>query len=379
MLGEALSDNTVLHETIKKIARRDIASGFACVYDAIMTDSTLPPNQQLVRGDRWPIVGERHPGDVDSPWLLEICGCVANPLTFPLDEIRAMPQVTRQIDVHCVTRWSKPAMSFTGVRLRDLLHDSEAPIWTDVANFVSFVARSERNHSTSLPLSEVLELDPIIALQAEGKSLATENGGPMRMVVPGKYFYKSVKWIRRIEFLKEERLGYWESEAGYHNGADPWREQRYMAPTLTKQAALRVIESRDFRDQDLRGITASHRDLADLQASDALLRDADFRSCNLQRANFRGANLSNSKLQRANLQAANFTGADLEGADLSGADLRGCDIRGVSLFGATFFQSDANGFGSLSAVIDRSTQVDLTSLDALVDEQKSFVRKAIEA
>ncbi|EMI23953.1 oxidoreductase molybdopterin binding protein [Rhodopirellula europaea SH398] len=356
----------------------DLARKQACVYDAIMTDSALPPNQQLVRGDRWPIVGERHPGDVDSPWSLEICGCVASSPTFSLDEIRAMPQVTRQIDVHCVTRWSKPAMSFTGVRLRDLLHDSEAPIWTDEANFVSFVARSERNHSTSLPLSEVLELDPIIALQAEGKPLATENGGPMRMVVPGKYFYKSVKWIRRIEFLKEERLGYWESEAGYHNGADPWREQRYMAPTLTKQAALRVIESRDFRGQDLRGINASHRDLADLQASDALLRDADFRSCNLQRANFRGANLSNSKLQRADLQAANFTGADLEGADLSGADLRGCDIRGASLFGATFFQSDANGLGSLSAVIDRSTQVDLASLDALVDEQKSFVRKAIE-
>ncbi|EKK03716.1 oxidoreductase molybdopterin binding protein [Rhodopirellula baltica SH28] len=356
-----------------------LARNRSCVYDSCMTDSPIPPNQQLVRGDRWPIVGERHPGDIDSPWSLEICGCVARKLTFSLDEIQAMPQVTRQIDVHCVTRWSKPAMSFTGVRLRDLLHSSEMPIWTDEAQFVSFVARSERNHSTSLPLSEVLELDPIIALQAEGKPLATENGGPMRMVVPGKYFYKSVKWIRRIEFLKEERLGYWESEAGYHNGADPWREERYMAPTLTKQAALRVIESRDFRGQDLRGINAAHRDLANLLASDALLRDADFRSCNLQQANFRDANLSNSKLQRSNLQGANFTGADLEGADLSGADLRGCDIRGASLFGATFFQPDAKEPASLLAIIDRSTQVDLASLDALVDEQKAFVRKAIKA
>ncbi|WP_236696338.1 molybdopterin-dependent oxidoreductase [Rhodopirellula islandica] len=344
-----------------------------------MTDSALPPNQQLVRGDRWPIVGERHPGEIDSPWSLEFCGCVASSPTFSLDEIRAMPQETRQIDVHCVTRWSKPAMSFTGVRLRDLLHDSETPIWTDEANFVSFVARSERNHSTSLPLSEMLELDPIIALQAEGKPLATENGGPMRMVVPGKYFYKSVKWIRRIEFLKEERLGYWESEAGYHNGADPWREERYMASTLTKQEALRVIESRDFREKDLRGIHAAHRDLSGLKATDALLRDADFQSCNLQRAELRDANLSNANLQGADLREACLADADLEGADLSGADLRGCDLRGASLFGATFCQFDSGATPRLTAKFDSKTQLDVASLDALVEDQKAFVLKAIES
>ncbi|WDQ15356.1 molybdopterin-dependent oxidoreductase [Rhodopirellula sp. P2] len=344
-----------------------------------MTDNTLPPNQQLVRGDRWPIVGERHPGDTDSPWSLEICGCVSSSRTFSLDEIQAMPQVVRQIDVHCVTRWSKPAMSFTGVRLLDLLHDSGTPIWTGEVKFVSFVARSERNHSTSLPLSEVLELDPIIALQAEGKPLATENGGPMRMVVPGKYFYKSVKWIRRIEFLNEERLGYWESEAGYHNGADPWHEERYMAPTLTKQAALRVIESRDFRGQDLRGIQASHRDLAGLKATNAKLRDADFQSCNLQQAELRNANLSNAKLQMADLREACLENADLEGADLSGADLRHCNLRGASLFGATFCQFGRDAMPSLAAKIDSATQLDVASLDALVEDQKAFVLNAIES
>ncbi len=344
-----------------------------------MTTNPLPPNQQLVRGDRWPVVGERHPGETDSPWTLEICGCVQRSLTFSLDQILAMPHVTRQIDVHCVTRWSKPAMSFTGVRLHDLLHDGDASLWTDEAKVVSFVARSERNHSTSLLLNEVLDLDPMVAWQADGSPLATEHGGPIRMVVPGKYFYKSVKWIRRIEFLSEERLGYWESEAGYHNGADPWREERYMAPTLTKQEALRVIEARDFSGRDLRSINAAHRDLTKLNAIEALLRHADFRSSHLQDANFRNANLSNANLQHADLRNACFANADLEGADLSGADLRGCDLRGASLFGASFYQPDSNDASKLAAVIDDATQFDVASLDALVEQQKAFVLNAISS
>lgn len=344
-----------------------------------MTNNPLPPNQQLVRGDRWPVVGERHPGETDSPWTLEICGCVQRSLTYSLDQILAMPHVTRQIDVHCVTRWSKPAMSFTGVQLHDLLYDGDTPLWTDEAKVVSFVARSERNHSTSLLLNEMLDLDPVIALQADGSPLATEHGGPIRMVVPGKYFYKSVKWVRRIEFLSEERLGYWESEAGYHNGADPWREERYMAPTLTKQEALRVIEARDFSGRDLRSINAAHHDLTKLNANKALLRHADFRSSNLQDANFRGANLSNANLQLADLRGACFANADLEGADLSGADLRGCDLQSASLFGASFYQPDSNDASKLPAVIDHTTQFDVASLDALVEQQKAYVLNAIES
>ncbi|MCM2371271.1 molybdopterin-dependent oxidoreductase [Aporhodopirellula aestuarii] len=344
-----------------------------------MTTNPLPPNQQLVRGDRWPVVGERHPGDTESPWSLEICGCVIRPLIFSLDELLAMTQVTRRVDVHCVTRWSKPAMSFTGVLLNDLLQGTGGPIWTDEAKVVSFVARSERDHSTSMLLNEVLELNPIVAMTADGSPLSTEHGGPMRMVVPGKYFYKSVKWIRRIEFLKEERLGYWESEAGYHNGADPWREERYMAPTLTKQEAFRVIEARDFSGRDLRSINAAHRGLSHLNAREALLRHADFRSSNLQSANFRDANLSNANLQLADLRGACLANADLEGADFSGADLRGSDLRGASLFGASFYQPDDNDASSTFAIIDNTTQIDVASLDALVEQQKAFVLNAISS
>ncbi len=344
-----------------------------------MTTEPLPPHQQLVRGDCWPLVGERRPRNIDSPWSIEICGCVTRPQIVLLDELLKMSQVTRVIDVHCVTRWSKPAMEFTGVPVRELLSEASTPIWTVEAKYVSFVARSERNHSTSLPLTELLKLDPIVALQADGEPLATEHGGPMRVVVPGKYFYKSVKWIERIELLKDERLGYWESEAGYHNGADPWREERYMASTLTKQEALRVIEARDFGGRDLRSIDAAYRDLTDLNAEGALLRNANFQSANLQRANFRNANLSNANLQSADLRAACLVNADLEGADLSGADLRACDLRGASLFGASFCEANKDVTSSNIAVIDSTTHIDVSSLDALVDEQKAYVLDSINS
>ncbi len=75
----------------------------------------------------------------------------------------------------------------------------------------------------------------MIVWSVEGQSLTSEHGGPLRMIVPGRYLYKSLKWLTRIELLEIDRLGYWEAEAGYHNHADPWREERYLAPELTKQ------------------------------------------------------------------------------------------------------------------------------------------------
>lgn len=340
-----------------------------------MTIKPLPPNQQLVRGDRWPLVGERHPrtSDVDAPWSIEIVGCVTEPRIISLDQLAMMKQVTKQIDVHCVTRWSKPAMEFTGIPLLELLYDASTPIWTSDANYVSFVARSDRGHSTSLPLKELLTLDAMVALQANGQPLTTEHGGPVRMVVPGKYFYKSVKWIERIELLPQERLGYWESEAGYHNGADPWQEERYIASTLTKQEALRVIGARDFTSRDLRSINAAHRDLNDLNAKEALLRNADFRGASLHRANFSDANLSNAMFQFADLRDACLANADIEGANFSGADLRGCDLRVASMFGASFCDLVLGD----TAIMDSTTLVDETMLDALVDQQKAFVLDSI--
>src|SRR5207253_4685606 len=142
---------------------------------------------------------------------------------------------------------------FTAAPLARLLEESH-PL--PEPRFVSFVARSERNHSTSLPLAGLLELDAPIALEHEGEPLESGHGGPVRMVVPGRYFYKSVKWLERIDALVEDRLGYWEAEAGYHNTGDPWREERYMAPNLDRRLLQRALAARDFSGLDLRSVDA---------------------------------------------------------------------------------------------------------------------------
>ena len=224
--------------------------------------SKLPANQQLVAADKWPITGEKMPRNDDSPWSLTISGEVAHAQHFSLDDLLAMPQREFVVDIHCVTRWSKLGASFTGVPVRDLLEIARP---TGSARFVSFVARSARDHSTSLPLTDTLELGAFVALHYEKMPLATDHGGPMRIVTPGRYFYKSLKWLEKMELLADDRLGYWESDAGYHNVANPWQEQRYIAPNLSRQETREIIESRNFAGRDLRSVDASRRELRGLK------------------------------------------------------------------------------------------------------------------
>ncbi|MCA9270067.1 MAG: molybdopterin-dependent oxidoreductase, partial [Planctomycetales bacterium] len=180
-------------------------------------EKPLPPGQQLAATDKWPIVGEAAPAAPLGAWTVSVCGLVDRPLAWSVDELGAMgPQDALQADIHCVTRWSKRGMSFAGVSLARLLQLA-AP--QAAARFVSFVAYSERGHSTSLPLEDALALNTLVALTHNGAPLASAHGGPARIVVPGRYFYKSLKWLASIELLADDRLGYWEAEAGYHNQA----------------------------------------------------------------------------------------------------------------------------------------------------------------
>ena len=328
----------------------------------------LPPRQQLAAPGKWPLVGERMPAAGDDHWTVAVSGCVATPRLFTLAEMRSLPWRERTIDIHCVTRWSKLAVPLAGVELADVLERAKP---TAEARYVSFVARSERGHSTSLALADALELDTLLALEAEHRPLPVEHGGPVRVVVPGRYFYKSVKWLERIELLADDHLGYWEAEAGYHNIADPWREERYMAPDLTKQEMQRALASRDFAGRTLRSLQARGHDLTDLNARGALLRDADFRDCLLIGARFDGANLANARFAAADVHDAMFTGADLEGADFSGADLRGADLRGASLFGATFTTPNEPKV----ARFDTNTRIDAASIEQLAPPQVQFVER----
>lgn len=334
----------------------------------------LPPNQALLPRRRWPVVGESAPRASDDPWTVSVAGLVGRPLTLSLAELRARPQRTVTVDLHCVTRWSKFDAAFTGVPLARLL--DEAGI-EPAASYLSFAARSARNHSTSLPLAAALELGAFIALDYEGAPLPEEHGGPVRMVVPGRYFYKSVKWLERIDALAEDRLGYWEAEAGYHNAADPWREQRYIAAGVGTRELRSLIQARDFSGRNLLSVNADRMDLAGLRAAGARLRNASFREANLAAADFTGANLSNGHLDGADLRGARFRGADVEGASFRGADLRGADFTGASLFGVSFGPEpdDRGGWGA--ARIDATTRIDRAQIDRLSDAQAAFLARAL--
>ncbi|MEX2120805.1 MAG: molybdopterin-dependent oxidoreductase [Pirellulales bacterium] len=339
-------------------------------------DIQLPAGQQLVARGKWPLVGEREPSH-PSParWTVAAEGLLAAPRQFTLDELGEMPQLEACIDIHCVTRWSKLAVPFRGVSLAALL----APLTPlPSAGFVSFVARSSRGHSTSLPLAEALELGALVALEAEGKPLSELHGGPVRMVVPGRYFYKSLKWLERIELLESDRLGYWESAAGYHNRADPWREQRYMAPGLNKLQMAKALGERDFAGKDLRSIDARGHDLERLDARGTKLRDADFRGCRLRGACFEGANLSNAHFEGADLRSASLAGADVEGANFMGADLRHANLAGASLLGVTFAAEAADEQGRRpAALVDATTLVERQAIDQLTPLQAAFLEQAL--
>jgi len=337
-----------------------------------MVPPALPPRQQLVAAGKWPTVGETAPAAWREPWQVAMAGFVERPCVWSVAELCALPQVEHVVDIHCVTRWSKLGVTFGGVPLAALLKSAGVQ---RQARFVSFVAHSERDHSTSLMLDDALRLDTLIALSIDGRPVPIERGGPVRVVVPGRYFYKSLKWLARIELLEHDRLGYWESTAGYHNVADPWREQRYIASGLSKQEAARRIASRDFSGADLPGIDAAGRDLTGLNARGAILRDADFRRCQLESACFDGANLSNADFRGADLRDATFMGADVEGADFSGADLRGADLRVASLLGVSFVAEEPE---HAAARFDGATRFDPSTLAGLTPEQEAYVRKTHE-
>jgi DMSO/TMAO reductase YedYZ molybdopterin-dependent catalytic subunit len=334
----------------------------------------LPPGQQRAAPGKWPVVGERRPADRPEPWSVSVCGLVARPRRRSLDELRALPAVERVVDIHCVTRWSKPAVRFAGVPLRHLLEVC-GPL--PEARFVSFIARSDRRHSTSLPLADALALDTLVALTSEARPLEVVHGGPVRTVVPGRYFYKSLKWLEQVELLTEDRLGYWEAEAGYHNTADPWREQRYMAPALDRREARELLARRDVAGRDLRGLDARGHDLAGLNARTALLRDAHFERAGLEGACFDGANLSNAHLEGANLRGASLRGADVEGADFRGADLRGADFGGASIFGASFVPEPGDAAGWGPALLDATTRLDGAAVEQLTPVQQEFIRRVL--
>ncbi len=180
-----------------------------------------PPGQNVFEVHQWPVldIGQT-PQVATERWRLTIDGAVAAPLALSWEELHALPQVDDRQDFHCVTGWSILDMAFRGVRLETL-----AALARPLAEATHVMCHAADGYSTNLPLEEALKPDVLLVHQLQGKALATEHGGPVRMVVPELWAWKGAKWINRLEFLTQDRRGYWEIR-GYSNTAHPWRDDR---------------------------------------------------------------------------------------------------------------------------------------------------------
>jgi len=183
-------------------------------------DQRVPAGQTLVKN--FPVLDLGIKPDIPHhDWTLRIYGLVGNEVTLDWEAFSKLPQVRDISDFHCVTRWSQLDMDWEGARARDLLALAK-PL--DTARFVTL--HSSDGYTTNLPLEALLDDDVIVAHSVLGGPLSREHGGPVRLVVPKRYAWKSAKWLKAIELHAEDRPGFWEVR-GYHNEADPWKEERF--------------------------------------------------------------------------------------------------------------------------------------------------------
>jgi DMSO/TMAO reductase YedYZ molybdopterin-dependent catalytic subunit len=332
----------------------------------------LPPGQAPT--GKFPVVGETAPLpglSVDS-YRLQIAGLVERTAEFDLAGLLALPQQERRSDIHCVTGWSRQAVTMRGVPLAVLLQQTGIQA---SARFVRFVAHSSRAHDTSLPLELALQQTWLVH-EMDGLPLSAEHGGPLRTVTPGRYFYKSLKWLARIELLAQDRPGYWERESAYHNQADPWQEQRFdeaqVADTAQVQAFRAAADFAPFRGRVLLKARLGGWQPRSLDLSGLQLKYCSFRKALLAGADFRGANLSLSNFEGADLRGCDFAGADLEGVSFAGADLRGARMVDVAL-SATRFYRDFGGGRRLAAQVEG---LRLSGARGLLEDQAAFLRAA---
>ena len=185
-----------------------------------LKSNRVPPGQKLT--DKWPVL---HHGSVQKidvkKWTLKITGLVDKERTLAFDEFTALPQVEVFSDIHCVTTWSRLNNTWEGVSasvIKDLVRIKGEAKYVMVAGAGGF--------TTNLPLDDFFQPDVLFALKHDGQPISAEHGGPVRLVVPQLYFWKSAKWVTGLDFMAENAPGFWEQN-GYHMHGDPWTEERY--------------------------------------------------------------------------------------------------------------------------------------------------------
>ncbi|MEK9278789.1 sulfite oxidase-like oxidoreductase [Bradyrhizobium sp. ISRA442] len=185
-----------------------------------LEDHRLPPGQHLTKD--WPVLDLGLSPEISRErWRLDVYGAIDNPLFWSFAEFSAQKQAQFTSDIHCVTTWSRYDNQWEGLATRALLAICQP---RDDARFV--VLHSYDGYTTNLALEDFAAEDALLAHSWSGQPLTNEHGGPVRLVVPHLYFWKSAKWLQAIEFLTEDARGFWEVR-GCHNRGDPWAEQRY--------------------------------------------------------------------------------------------------------------------------------------------------------
>jgi DMSO/TMAO reductase YedYZ molybdopterin-dependent catalytic subunit len=188
--------------------------------DQMDLEHKLPPGQSLTQ--KWPVL---HVGSIPQfnpmAWDFYMWGLVKQPKRFTWEEFSSLPMTQQVSDMHCVTRWSKFDSTFEGIPVAEVMKHVE--LLPD-ANYV--LVHADPGYTTNLPVAEFLADDVMFVLKYEGQPLAPEHGYPVRLLVPKLYLWKSAKWVRGLEFMAEDRSGFWE-QYGYHNHGDPWQEERF--------------------------------------------------------------------------------------------------------------------------------------------------------
>ncbi len=180
----------------------------------------LPPGQHLTKD--WPTLDLGMTPQISRErWRLDVHGAVENTLFWDFSQLLAQKQTQFVSDIHCVTTWSRYDNQWEGLATRDLLMTCRPRQET---RFV--VLHSYDGYTTNVSVEDFAAEDALLAHSWSGKPLTAEHGGPVRLVVPHLYFWKSAKWLKAIEFVEKDAPGFWEVR-GYHNRGDPWAEQRY--------------------------------------------------------------------------------------------------------------------------------------------------------
>ena len=189
--------------------------------DSIRTgDARVPPGQYVT--DKWPVLTYGStPRIRPEDWELRVFGLVAEEAVFPWKRFQALPRVRVTADFHCVTRFSTLDNPWEGVATREILrHVRVDPEASHV------MVHCYGGYTTNLPLEDFLSEHALFADRHKDMPLLVDHGGPVRLVVPHLYAWKSAKWVHGIELLPEDRRGFWE-ENGYHTYGDPWQEERF--------------------------------------------------------------------------------------------------------------------------------------------------------